>query len=265
METEGEMALSGGNASMVSRIGETVHRGVGHWTKSVHGLLRHLEAVGFDGVPRVLGLDDNNREVLSYLPGQVPCDAPWPDYVWSDGTLKEVGFWLRNYHRAVAGYQPETSSQWWYGNGAPTGDQLICHNDFAPYNTVFREGAIIGVIDWDVAGPANPLWDLAFCAWQWVPFHNPQLTGLLGGPSEAFQASRLKLLCDSYGYLDPVGLVTVIVDRVTASRDGVRVGADAGNPVMIQLVTGGHLTDMEQTLEYLHVRQASLVSELMAH
>lgn len=265
METENEMELSGGNTSIVSRIGETVHRGVGRWTESVHGLLRHLEDAGLDGVPRVLGFDDRGREVLSYLHGHVPSDAPWPDYVWSDATLEEVGRWLTNYHRAVVGYRPGSQSHWWYGDGSPTEGELICHNDFAPYNTVFREGRIAGVIDWDVAGPANPLWDLGFCAWQWVPFHNPKLTGVLGGPNEELQVSRLKILCASYGHLDPVGLLSVIEDRVAASRDGVREGAEAGDPVMLQLVRKGHLAEMEQTLEYLHVRQASLISELEAN
>jgi len=262
MEVEREVELSGGNTSVVIRIGETVHRSTGRWTESVHGLLRHLEITGFEGVPRVIGFDEKNREVLSYLHGQVPVDAPWPAYVWSKATLEEVGHWLRGFHRAVAAYQPGPQSRWWYGEGAAAEDELICHNDFAPYNTVFRAGRIVGVIDWDVAGPANPLWDLAFCAWSWVPLHNPKLTEVLRGPCEAFQASRMKILSDSYGHTDAASLVPMIVDRVMASRDGLILGAEGGDPVMRQLVDAGHLADIEQTLKYLQVRRKSLVEEI---
>ena len=264
MEMELEVELHGGNTSVVTRIGETVHRSTGRYTESVQGLLRHLEAVGFEGVPRVLDFDEKNREVLSYLHGHVPGNAPWPDYVWSEATLEEVGQWLKGYHRAVAEYQPGPQSRWWYGEGASAEDQLICHNDFAPYNTVFQAGRIVGVIDWDVAGPANPLWDLAFCAWSWVPLHNPKLTEVLGGPHEAFQSSRLKILSDAYGHTDAASLVPLIVDRVIESRNGLILGAERGDPVMIQLVDAGHLADMEQTLKYLQVRRESLVRELEA-
>jgi hypothetical protein len=37
----------------IVRIGETVRRPPGYWTSAVHGLLRHLESIGFEAAPRV--------------------------------------------------------------------------------------------------------------------------------------------------------------------------------------------------------------------
>ena len=68
----------------VVRIGDTVRRPVGRWTPAVHSLLRHLEKVGFEGAPRVLGIDEKGREVLTYLPSD-----PTPS--WSDQALVSVG------------------------------------------------------------------------------------------------------------------------------------------------------------------------------
>ncbi|TDC77495.1 aminoglycoside phosphotransferase family protein, partial [Actinomadura sp. 7K507] len=44
------MPLSGGDVSEgVVRVGDTVRRPLGAHSPAVHGVLRHLEAVGFDG------------------------------------------------------------------------------------------------------------------------------------------------------------------------------------------------------------------------
>ena len=63
--------LLAGNVSTVVRIGDTVRRTTGPWTPAVHALLRYLEEVDFKGAPRVLGIDGQGREVLTYLPGKV--------------------------------------------------------------------------------------------------------------------------------------------------------------------------------------------------
>ena len=47
-----EEILTGGGRTAVSRIGDVVHRQTGPWAKSVHALLRHLEAEGFTGAPQ---------------------------------------------------------------------------------------------------------------------------------------------------------------------------------------------------------------------
>src|SRR5688572_17058037 len=73
-----EIPLEGGNvAAGVVRVGDTVRRPVGEWTPAVHALLRHLERVGFDSAPRVLGIDEKGREILSYCEGvSLSLEAP---------------------------------------------------------------------------------------------------------------------------------------------------------------------------------------------
>jgi hypothetical protein len=65
-----EELLTGGHLNPVVRVGDTVRRTPGPWTPAVHLLLEHLERSGFDGAPRVLGFDDQGREVLSFLDAQ---------------------------------------------------------------------------------------------------------------------------------------------------------------------------------------------------
>jgi len=65
-----EQPLAGGNTnSGVVRVGATVRRGQTAASPAVHQLLRHLEAKGFDGSPRFLGIDAEGREILSFIAG----------------------------------------------------------------------------------------------------------------------------------------------------------------------------------------------------
>jgi hypothetical protein len=61
--------LSGGGLTGAKRVGSTVHRATGPWTPAVHALLRHLERVGFEA-PRVIGIDEEGREVLTFVAGR---------------------------------------------------------------------------------------------------------------------------------------------------------------------------------------------------
>lgn len=108
-----EERLPGGNAGGAVLVDGTVRRTTGAWTPAVHALLRHLEARGFDGAPRVLGIDEQGREVLTFLPGMtVGFARPWPAWVHSDEALVQVGTWLHHYHDAVADFVPPPQARW---------------------------------------------------------------------------------------------------------------------------------------------------------
>jgi len=87
-----EVPLLGGTANRgrVHRVGNTVRRPLRPTSSATHALLRHLEDVGFDGAPRVLGIDDAGREVLSYVPGQA-ITAPAPPWSLTAYALRSVG------------------------------------------------------------------------------------------------------------------------------------------------------------------------------
>src|SRR3954453_19093036 len=102
-----EVQLVGGTANrgLVVRVGDTVRRPLRASSTATHALLEHLERVGFDGAPRVLGVDAQGREVLSYLPGET-VRAPYPAWSMTDEALNSVAVLLRTYHQAVADFRP---------------------------------------------------------------------------------------------------------------------------------------------------------------
>ncbi len=238
-----EIPLLGGNVGTVVRVGKTVRRTTGTWTPAVHELLTHLEAVDFAYSPRVLGLDDRGREILTYIDGEtVGPSHPWPSWAWSDAALTQTAAIMREYHEAVAGFRPVGEQMWRFGSGSLARDEIVCHNDIAPYNIVWRDGRVVGIIDWDMAGPGTPSWDVACAAWTFTPLHTPEHARELGAPLDAGQ--RLRLLCDTYGLADRSPLLEVIGDRMDASILGIESWAARGEAAFVQMISDGHVARM---------------------
>lgn len=220
-----EEKLQGGNTTAVTRVGDTVRRAGGPWSPTIHALLRHVRAHGVSWVPVPLGFTDDGREILSHLPG-VAAQDPMPDWVWSDATLAEAARRLRQLHDATTGFDP-TDAVWWIDAHEPR--EVVCHNDFAPYNFVFdTDHRLSGVIDWDTASPGPRVWDAAYLAYRLVPLGGPQNTDLLASEVPE-RRRRLALLTRAYGDgLDPVELVATAVTRLIDLADFTERRADEG-------------------------------------
>lgn len=254
-----EVALPGGNAGGAVLANGTVRRRAGSWTPSVHSLLHFLEAAGFEGAPRALGIDGQGREILSFLPGETVGTArPWPDWVHSDEALIDVGRWLRDYHDVVATYEPPRDAQWRMAPAGPLGPgEVIGHNDAAPYNAVWRRDAdlsghartstLIGFIDWDFAAPCPALWDLAFVVFSWVPLHARAVGEREGFTAYEDRPRRLHLLLDSYGYAGTIGdLLAAVHARLKDHVRGIEQLAGSGDPLFRRLIDDGVIASLVQ-------------------
>lgn len=188
-----EEVLAGGNSSAVVRVGDTVHRTAGPWTPAVHRLLATLRMAGVMEVPEPLGLDEQGREVLSFLPGAVG-NYPLPGWLWSPTILHEAGALLRRVHDASVPLA-HTAAVWQMPAHEPI--EVVCLNDVAPYNMVFHEGHLTGLIDLDMASPGPRIWDLAYLAYRLVPLGEYSDDH---APEEGARLDRLNALIRSYGY-----------------------------------------------------------------
>lgn len=253
---EFEEQLPGGKMTHVVRVGDTVRRPRRPWNEDVHQLLTHLRERDFTLAPQPLGFDELGREVLSYIPGDTSAAVPsWPGPIWSDELLVDVGRTVSAYHRAVADFRPSERPQWQFRPRALQPGEIICHHDFAVYNAVFQGTKLVGMIDWDSAGPGTVQEELAFLAWQWVPLGPPELMPKIGCDPGIDQIVRLRILLDSYGYEDRSGLVDAVIDRIEVSRAGIEEHAEAGKPAWVALRAEGHTRDMELAIQYLAKRR----------
>lgn len=232
-----EHKLAGGRTNVVVRVGDTVHRRASAATTAVHALLRHLEAIDFKGVPRVHGFDDDGREVLSFVEGEtVGGQWPWPSWVFTDETIIQVGRWMRAYHDATRTFVPPKDAVWLVGQPWRPG-MVIAHNDAAPYNAVWRNGALVGFVDFDIACPSEVELDLAYTALTWVPLHSGQSLGAKGPAGHDERRHRLGLLLDAYRYDgDRISFGATIAHRARLNAAVIRQQAAQGNPASVALL-----------------------------
>jgi aminoglycoside phosphotransferase (APT) family kinase protein len=230
-----------------------VRRSAGPWTPAVHALLAHLRSHGFPEAPDPLGIDELGHEVLGYIDGDVPMGDPLPAWTRSDEALIEVARLVRRFHDASKGFVAPDAS-WQRLPGAPGGSEVMCHNDLAPYNTVYRHGGPVAFIDWEYAAPGTRMWDLAHAAWRHVP---------LGSQIPVAQAAaRLRLFCDAYGLRRRAGLLDVIALRQQVLHDTVRQFAVAGIPAFVAMWGTAHSEQPLRDRRHLLAHRATYAAAL---
>lgn len=146
--------VGGRSTDGIVRIGGMVHRPMSTRAPFVRDLLRHLEAVGFTGAPRYRGVDPEGHQVLTYVEGWVPHGVVQGG--WTDEQLRHAARLLRAFHDATA------------GSALSGADEVVCHNDYAPWNTVFVAGLPMAMIDFDDAHPGPRVRDVAYALWSWL-------------------------------------------------------------------------------------------------
>jgi hypothetical protein len=187
--------LSGGTANRgrVIRVGDTVHRPCGPYTRSVHALLGHLREQGFTAAPRVIAANART-EIVEYIPGTAATD-PIPEWALTDTALASVGALLHEYHRSAAGLEL-AGHRWQCAVPSPWRGTLVTHNDLNPANVVFVDGRAVALIDFDLAAPGTAAFDLAVTACFWAPLRD---SADIDDSRRGHVLDRYRLLLDAYG------------------------------------------------------------------
>ena len=237
-----EQQLDGGiaNAGLVVRVGPHVLRPSNRHTSSIHAFLRSVRHAGFEGASLPVGVDEDGRERLVFIDGDVPL-APYPDWSQSDTALASLAELLRGLHDAARGFDPEGLS-WNDVLADPGGGTLVCHNDVELSNVVFRDGIAVALLDFEFAAPGRPVYDVAQLARTSVPIED-DLDRARMGWRPADRPARLRLIAEAYG-LSRDGraeLLTAMDDAIDRIEAWARRNYDAGDPTTIAMLnrTGG--------------------------
>ncbi|EMY32718.1 aminoglycoside phosphotransferase [Arthrobacter crystallopoietes BAB-32] len=186
------------------RVGDTVRRPVRAFTRTIQAYLAHLHAQGFRDAPVPLGYDDGGREVLSFVPGEVPVE-PLPEAATGVDVLRALARLIRRLHDAAQDWTPPENAVFGSLPGPrPLGleplfarPELVSHQDYCPGNVVFRSGLPAALIDFDLARPTTRVADVANALHWWAPLVHPvdRAPSLAGADIPA----RVRAFADAYG------------------------------------------------------------------
>src|SRR5215475_8249763 len=140
-----EDKMPGGFVNEVVRDGDTVRRNPSPNAAFVHALLELFAQHNWTGAPRLFGVDSAGREILSFVPGYAAWEPDQPAEVRCDESLAAVAALVRHFHDLTA------------GSTLAGTEQVVCHNDLSPKNTIYRDLGHglrpIAFVDWDLAAP----------------------------------------------------------------------------------------------------------------
>lgn len=273
-ESAPEIPLVGGDVTEgVVRVGDTVRRPVGANAPLVHALLRYLESVGFEGAPRLLGIDAAGREVLTYMHGEV-AGRPRPAWITDERRLASVGSFLREYDDAAAGFVVPEGVRAFQGLAAPQDPEtpppppypveLVGHMDVTPDNVVFREGRAVALIDFDLAKPVSRVDEVQNAMRYWAPFEDPADRDPL--LREADAPRRCRILADAYGLsdLDRSRVVEVAVLRARRAWFSMRFIAKAEGGGWARMWEAGVGDEIKRREAWLERNGAAIEAALTA-
>ena len=158
-----------------------------------------------------LGMDEQGRDIYSYLEGQTWLSS---GSGLSDDLLVQAASVIRSYHDITAG---STLAQ---------GHEIVAHHELGPHNTIFQENRLIGFIDWDDAAPGTRLRDLANAVYNYVDVSH------WANQTADEQARRIQLMCAAYGWADPIALIN---DFEADLQQALRNHQQAGRPGAIKV------------------------------
>lgn len=205
---QAEIPLTGGRvAAGVVQIGNTVRKPVTPNSEFVRRLLLHLTSQGFEGNPEFLGTDELERDVFTFIDGDVPKELSYFD----GPTLCEAALLIRRFHDL-------TSDLVAFPASATTSMEVVCHNDLSPCNFVFRGETPVAIIDFDASAPGSRADDLGYAAWLWLDLGSPEI-----GVHD--QQQRLATFIDAYGALSIDSVLEAMLERqALLVEEGRRIG-----------------------------------------
>lgn len=267
-EIDGEL-LSGGVVNTVIRRGDRIYRSAGPWTPTVQRFLRHLRARGFDYAPEVIGMDDADTEILANIDGTSSL-RPWPGVLRTDDGLRQIGRMLADLQTAAASF-PALDDDQWRTSAVPVETALIKageplaprHGDIGPWNMIWQGDRLVGLIDWDMAEPAPPWWDIGQAAWYCVPLIAGERHRInCGFTSTPDLGHRFAVLCEAFGLAAPGDVYDALLAVMDRERHVLQTLGAAGVAPFRDFLARGDLEQLDDDQQRLHRWRSAILAGL---
>jgi Phosphotransferase enzyme family len=169
-------------------------------------------------VPEPLGIDSKGREVLRHIAGR---DQGWPLHadILSPTGAEALGRFATCLKDALGDYECPSDAEWQFGSGKPLPGQCVQHGDLGPWNLLWDNGPdVVGILDWDFAGPQDPTYDLGHLAWFTVPLMDDERAWSRGFPTVPDRWTRIHAFAEGAGLTPSLVLTAGVRAQHTYER-----------------------------------------------
>ena len=197
---------------------------------------------------------------MSFLEGETGV----PAYIWQDEKPIIVSAkLLRDYHDATLDFAQEGAIVWGIIYPDASRHKVICHNDFAPYNFIFRDKLPYAIIDIDLVGPGPRLRDIAYAAYWLTPlsFGSDNLQPLTEADIQN-DNKRLYLFCETYGVHADIALFDMVYEVLSFMGDKKHVEKVLGFDAALKLEHEGHLAHWQKEAQAFLENRSRLEANL---
>ncbi len=191
---------SGESNQKVVKVGNTVRKEPSENSELVRKVMTVLSNNNFQYSPKHLGIDQKEREIMTYIEGQQMNHTEI-----TLGLMRQTLEVLKQFHDIFS--TSELSQD----------QETLLHTDYAPWNLIVKEGKLVGVIDFDKVTPGKRIYDVAYICWNLLD---------IGSKDSNFTEEEifkyLPILINAYGEIDTFEFVDVLLseqNRILLERE----------------------------------------------
>lgn len=219
-----------GNMSTITKAGNTIYKSKPYNSQTIERFLLYMESFDLN-IPKYLG-ETSDELHLSYVKGNSihsPTDGiPFEKKVVM---LTSAAKLLADFHLATEKFIVLEDDEYFLTYKGSLEREVICHNDFAPYNLTFEDFEAVGVIDFDTICPAPREWDIAYALYRFI---------LIDQQIENEYQSLIELFLKAYGYKKNTDFFPIVIERIEALVQLFEDEISKKNPSFIEMEKSGH-------------------------
>ncbi|WP_321387057.1 phosphotransferase [uncultured Enterococcus sp.] len=219
-----------GNMSTITKKGNTLYKSKPYNSQTMKRFLNYMEPYNLN-IPKYLG-ETSDKIHLSYVKGNsIHSDADSIPFEKKVLMISSAAKLLATFHRATENFPVLEEDQYFLSYNGSFEIDVICHNDFAPYNVTFEAFEAVGLIDFDTICPAPREWDIAYALYRFI---------LIDKNIENEYQKLIKVFLSAYDYKKDTDFFPIIIERIQAL---VRLFDDEiskNNQSFIEMERNGH-------------------------